>query len=294
MLTVDDLMAGFALRPIIDHRFEAPPIDYYGSSASSEAARAVADVIAGGQLLGQAIAGAALVQPGKATKTVHLVFARSGKVSEPLELEAAPVHEWRSVGCVAVTFVQAGRAVCQGTVLTHVPDQDVITHAPDLAPRPRPGDPEVTVVERGGYEVGVIEGFDELSPEVGPPRLPVWVRFPGAPADPLAGQALTAFATNFFLIGTAMRPHAGMSVGQSHLAVSTGVLGHAITFHAPIDASGWLAIEQEAPYAGAGRTFGRGDVFDEAGHLLASFSQDGMIRGFAEAGAAGRGVGKTL
>jgi acyl-CoA thioesterase II len=122
----------------------------------------------------------------------------------------------------------------------------------------------------------------------------MWVRFPGAPDDPVAGQELVAFATNFFLIGTAMRPHAGLSPGQSHLAMSTGVMSHTVTFHDRIVPGDWLAIEQESPFAGAGRTYGRGDVFDREGRLLASYVQDGMIRSFGDAASGHKGAGKTL
>ena len=48
---------------------------------------------------------------------------------------------------------------------------------------------------------------------VGPAELDVWTRFVGAPDDPVIDQALLAFATDGFLIGTAMRPHAGRRPG---------------------------------------------------------------------------------
>ena len=295
MLTVDDLIKGFTLAPLGDGRFSAPNVDYYGSAGGDGAASAVADVIAGGQLLGQAIAAAGEVHPGKEAKTVHLIFARSGKVSEPLEVVADNTHEGRSFGCVAIRFEQGGRAICQGTVLTHVPDPDFIRHADELPARPGPDSGSVRIEDRGCYEVGILPGADDSLPDVGPASLPMWVRFPGAPANPIIGQALTAFATNFFLIGTAMRPHAGLSPNQSHLAMSTGVLSHTITFHEAIRAGEWLAIEQESPYAGSGRTYGRGDVFDQEGRLLASYVQDGMIRAFGPAGSSGhKGSGATL
>ena len=48
---------------------------------------------------------------------------------------------------------------------------------------------------------------DLSDPElVGPPELDAWVRFVDAPDDPATDQALVAYSTDGFLIGTAMRP----------------------------------------------------------------------------------------
>jgi acyl-CoA thioesterase len=81
-----------------------------------------------------------------------------------------------------------------------------------------------------------------------------------------------------FLIGTAMRPHPGVGQAQAHVTLSTGVIGHTLTFHEPVDAGDWLLLSQRSPYAGRGRSYGRADVFDTSGALVASFVQDDMIR----------------
>src|SRR5438445_766391 len=83
---------------------------------------------------------------------------------------------------------------------------------------------------------GVIFGDADITdPDVtGPPDLDVWTRFVGAPDDPGVSQALLAFATDGFLIGTAMRPHEGVGQAQAHVTLSTGVLSHTLTFHEPL------------------------------------------------------------
>jgi acyl-CoA thioesterase II len=136
--------------------------------------------------------------------------------------------------------------------------------------------------------MAVIEATELASPEdVGSPELSMWVRFRDGPSDEATNQALLAFATNFQLIGVAMRPHAGLSAELSHLRVSTGVLTHTISFHEPVDAHQWLLLEQDVPYAGRGRTYGRGSVYTEAGSLVASFAQEGLIRAMAQPRATG-------
>ena len=41
-------------------------------------------------------------------------------------------------------------------------------------------------------------------------------------------------------------------------------------------------LAHESPYAGAGRSYGRANVFTEDGELVASFVQENMIRDFPE------------
>ena len=108
----------------------------------------------------------------------------------------------------------------------------------------------------------------------------MWVRFPGSGATGVAGQALLAYATDGFLIGTAMRPHAGIGQSMAHVSISTSVLSHTLTFHEPVDAGAWHLLAQESPYAGHGRTYGRANIFAEDGSVVASFVQDNMVRSF--------------
>jgi acyl-CoA thioesterase II len=75
-----------------------------------------------------------------------------------------------------------------------------------------------------------------------------------------------------------MRPHPGVGQAQAHVTVQTGVVSHTLTYHEPFSAGDWLLLAQRSPYAGRGRSYGRGDVFRTDGTLAASFVQDGMIR----------------
>ena len=131
----------------------------------------------------------------------------------------------------------------------------------------------------GEWAVQVVGGVDVDDPDaVGPPELDVWTRFVGASDEPGMNEALLAFATDGFLIGTAMRPHRGVGQSQAHRTISTGVLSHTLTFHEPFSAAEWLLLAHRGVYAGHGRCYGRADVYSAEGQLVASFVQDGMIR----------------
>ena len=156
----------------------------------------------------------------------------------------------------------------------------MLTHRPTRPfPRRRPaGAPRKPAAGR----YACVGGVDINDPDaVGPAELDVWTRFAGAPDHPGTSQALLAYATDGFLIGTAMRPHAGVGQAQAHKTLSTGVLSHTITFHEPFSVADWLLLSHHSPYAGRGRSYGRADVFTEDGRFVASFVQDNMIRAMA-------------
>jgi acyl-CoA thioesterase-2 len=277
-----DLLAAFQLEPVGEGRF-------VGQNAPNGR-----DVIFGGQLLAQTIAAATASQPGKEVKTVHAIFARGGDMRSPVDIDVDTMHSGRSFGSATVTVRQGDRLCARSLVLLHAPEPDAIRHgdaAPEVAP---PDDTTARSFEFDEWRISIVGNVDLSDPDdVGPPELPVWTRFEGAPDDLLTNQELLAYATDGFLIGTAMRPHAGVSQGMAHVTLSTGVVSHTLTFHEPFSAASWLLLAHEAPYAGRGRTYGRAHVFSEDGRLVASFVQDGMVRGIS-ADAANRPAGAVL
>jgi acyl-CoA thioesterase II len=117
-----------------------------------------------------------------------------------------------------------------------------------------------------------------------PAELDIWYRSTDTATDRTISQAVFAWGTDGFLIGTAMLPHEGVSYAQAHVTLDTGVIDHTITFHRPFDLSDWILMHHESPFAGGGRSFGRCDAFDRSGALVASYSQDNMIRPMPQRG----------
>ncbi len=243
-------------------------------------------VVFGGQLLAQSVMAALAGQEGKAVKTIHTIFARGASPETPLDIVVDRMHSGRSVASSTVTISQGETLVTRSLVLLSAQEPDVIRHAD----RPRsvagPDETGGTVRGEGAWEILIVGDVDLSDPElVGPPELDAWVRFVDAPDDPATDQALVAYSTDGFLIGTAMRPHAGVGQAQAHRTLSTGVLSHTLTFHERCPAAEWHLLQQRSSYAGHGRSYGLGDIFRGDGQLAASFVQDAMIR--ARSGAAG-------
>lgn len=236
-------------------------------------------VVYGGQLLAQSIVAASIGHDDKSVKTLHTVFARAGSPDKPVEITVERLHNGRALASSTVTVSQGDRLCARSTALLSADEPDFIRHADRWTSTSPSENADPGSSQNGDWDVRIAHGADIRDPDaVGPARLDVWSRFAGAPTDPATARALLAYATDGFLIGTAMRPHRGVGQALAHKTISTGVLSHTITFHEPFSATDWLLLAHSSPYAGRGRSYGRADVFTEDGQLVASFIQDSMVR----------------
>ncbi|MEV3904253.1 acyl-CoA thioesterase domain-containing protein [Mycobacterium sp. NPDC050551] len=236
-------------------------------------------VVEGTQILGAAIVAAAKRFPEKSVRSVHAVFARAVLVGPPVELEIDVVAEGRSTATAVVSASQNGKRAITVTVFTDVPSGDVIRHH---LPRPEvagPDDANEASMPMTGRQVRLVDVLDVNSPdEVGPPELYAWLHYDPIPARDELAKALIAYFTGHLGISTTMRAHEGIGTAQAHLTVSTAPMTATVSFHEPVRWDGWLLYSHESTQVGAGMSYVRGAVHTEAGELLASFSQDALIR----------------
>lgn len=237
-------------------------------------------VVEGTQVLAQSIVAAAKRFPDKSVRSVYAVFARAVMVAAgPVELEVDVVSEGRSTATAIVTARQNGKRCITTTVLADVPTADVIRHhlpKPDVAP---PSAAHLSPMPMTGRELRLVDVVDVNSPdEVGPPELHAWLHYDPIPARDDLAKALIAYFTGHLGISTTMRAHEGIGTSQAHLTVSTAPMTASVSFHEPVRWDGWLLYTHESTQVGAGMSYVRGAVHTEKGELIASFSQDALIR----------------
>ncbi len=236
-------------------------------------------VVEGTQVLAQAIVAAAKRFPDKSVRSAHAVFARAVVVGPPVEFDIDVVHEGRSMATAVIAAQQNGRRCITVTVLADVPSGDVIRHhlpRPDVA---SPADSNVSPMPMIGRELRLVDVVDVNSPdEVGPPELYAWLHYDPIPSRDDLAKALIAYFTGHLGISTTMRAHEGIGTAQSHLTVSTAPMTITVSFHEPVRWDGWLLYSHESTQVGAGMSYVRGAVHTEEGDLVASFSQDALIR----------------
>jgi acyl-CoA thioesterase len=273
--SVDDVLRAIELTPLGEDRWAAPTVPSGGW-------------VFGGQLVGQAIAGATAAAPGKQVTSVHTVFARVGSPDLPVGVHVAPLHAGRSFASSTVTLSQGERVLASSLVLLAAPEEELVRHAagaPEAGPQ---GGPEGAAVQPpllAGWEVRHEDGADIVDPAaLGPPELRMWSRFGTDRDDPVAARALLAWASVGSFIGTAMRPHPGLGLAIAHHEVSSGVLSHTLTFHDGFSAGEWLLLALRSTFAGGGRVFGTGQVFTGDGRLVAGCQQEAMLRRLTRTG----------
>ena len=241
-------------------------------------------IVDGSQLLGQAVVAASKTFRRHSVRTAHVVFVRAADDERPLVFTVDVLHEGRTFASAIVDVTQGDRRCASVTVLLDVEQTSVIEHADtmpdvgspvDAVPVDMPDDRPSAAPGRAGRP----ERSRRRS--VIPPSTPGSTTTGAIPPGP--GQALIAHFTGHLSISTAMRGpprHRHRHGPQDGVDQRDGDIGD---LSRAGDLGGMDARSpRQAPYAGHGMSYVRGQVFTEHGALIASFTQDGMIRAFAD------------
>jgi acyl-CoA thioesterase II len=242
-------------------------------------------VVEGSQMLAQAMVAAGRHAPGRRVVSASMVFARAADAGAPLDVVLDEITSGRTFTTLATRIEQRGRTCATGVLLLDVTAPDVVRHA--VAPPDVPGPYESTPFDMSvtGRDIRIVDGAYTSDPDapVGPPVLDAWVRFRSVPADPVLHAGLLAQFTGHLSIAAALRPHAGVGEAQAHRTLSTAINAINLAIHREVRADRWMLYHHRSTFAGDGMTHSECRVHDEDGHLLASFTVDAMVRGFADA-----------
>lgn len=233
----------------------------------------------GGQILAQMIVAASAASPDKALKSIHVLFPREGDTSKRMEYGVTKLQDGRTFGTTSIVATQDDKVISTASVSMHAVEDSALHHS---AAPPAVGTPEDAPLFDHGmipWETRNVGGVDLGSKDAGPASFELWMRTPSLGDAPASlHQALLAHATDLTIIGTALRPIEGFSESDSTVALHTAVTSHTLWFHQPFRVDEWLLLVQSSPIVANGRGFGRGDVFNGAGEVVASFAQESMIR----------------
>jgi acyl-CoA thioesterase II len=277
--TFEGMLAIFDVEPL-----DAARTRFAGDGGGGRGRR----VVDGSQILAQCLVAAGKALPGRTVRSAHTLFIGAADPDDKLEFTVTPLRAGRSFASATVTAAQGGRTCTSCTVLLDYPQPDVIRH--DRWTGPPVAGPEAAFpahMPLRGRELRIEGVRDHNSPdEVGPPVLDAWLRYDTVPERDDLRRALLAHFTGHLSISTTMRAHPGIGTAQAHHTVSTAVMGIGVSFHEPVEWDGWLRYHHESTFAGAGMSYVRGQVLTEDGRLLASYTQDAMIRAFEPSGTA--------
>jgi acyl-CoA thioesterase-2 len=272
------------LRQVGEHTYAGP---------SEHEGDVIRNVVFGGQILAQMIMAAHIDRnldrrDDKEVKSIHAIFARAGDYGAPIHYEVERMHDGRTIGSDTVTFSQNGRLMSRGMILWSRDEPDLIRHTSEVGMPDVAGPDALSSRPAGlvfpGAEGQIVDGIDTWSDDepVREPRQNVWLRYHSSYGQAV-DQAIVSWATDGFLIGTAMLPHEGYNQSHAHKGISTGVVSHTLNFHDRFAADEWLLLAHESIWAGRGRTHGRCTIWTEDGRLVATYTQDNLVRAFADA-----------
>ncbi len=247
----------------------------------------------GGQVIGQALSAASQTQEGRTPHSLHAYFIRPGDAQHPIEFEVEEVRNGRSFSVRRVIASQFGKPIIALTSSFHI-EESGMDHqvAMPSVPGPELLEPELKLYRQHAEEIPervrslftadrpieyrIVEAQNPFRPRHGIAKRHMWIRSTAKlPDNPLIHQSMLAYTTDYGFLETALMPH-GISIASPNLQIAS--LDHAIWFHRPFRLDDWLLYVADSPSASGARGFVRGQIFNKEGLLVASISQEGLIR----------------
>ncbi|MGB7983389.1 MAG: acyl-CoA thioesterase II [Candidatus Nanopelagicales bacterium] len=264
--------------------------------------------IFGGQVAAQALVAAGrTVDPERHVHSLHAYFLRPGDPKQPVEFHVERMRDGRGFSVRRVLAHQHGKVTFAMSASFHLPEAASITHTTYAPEVPAPEDlpalrdlmaphlealPAIMVEATPPVDIRPVRGFgqrliswwgdafaDHPTQTGGPENSGedvVWFRAEGPmPDDPLLHVCVATYLSDATLLDAVQRKH-GFHVGSGDLDVAS--LDHAMWFHRPYRADEWALYVTSSPAAEGGLGYARGRMFDAAGELMISITQEGLFR----------------
>lgn len=124
-------------------------------------------------------------------------------------------------------------------------------------------------------EIKPIDPRDPIAPKPMRPRQANWLRISELGEQPVAvHQALLAFASDFYLVGTGLMSH-GLSYLSRGLQVAS--IDHSMHFHRPFDINEWILYDMWSDTTSHAKGLNHGQFWQD-GKLIATTQQEGLMR----------------
>jgi acyl-CoA thioesterase-2 len=248
----------------------------------------------GGQVIGQALVAACrtLDVTARPPHSLHAYFLLGGDPKVPIVYEVERVRDGRSFATRRVVAIQHGEAIFIMSVSFHA-DEPGLTHQAPMPDVPMPEElptladlkqrtlPMPEPVQRfyereRPIELRPVEFDRYMGRKIENGRFHLWLRASGRlPDDPAIHRCVLAYASDMGLLDSSLVPHGRTLFEKEFMAAS---LDHALWFHRPFRADDWLLYAHDSPNLSGSRGFSRGLVFTRDGTLVASVTQEGLVR----------------
>jgi len=250
----------------------------------------------GGHFLGQATAAAlATIDDDRAVHSIHAYFLRAGRPGEPIDYAVEHTRDGRSFCTRRVIASQEGKTVFELIAsFTVAAESEVFDASPpaDFEQLPEPESlpgyhelmarqdplplPEEWALRDHGVDVRIVNAPWSADGPSARQGIRMWIRANGtAPADPRLHTSMLAYQSDESLADNMLVP---FGVTWSSPGVFLVSLDHAMWFHRPIDMNQWHFVEQWPVTVARGRGVATGYVWSRERKLVASFTQEALMR----------------
>ena len=253
------------------------------------------DRVFGGQVLGQSLHAAYQTVPkDRIAHSMHGYFILGGDINIPIDYHVDTIRDGRSFTTRRVVAFQNGKAIFNMAASFHIKEKgeshqinmpNVLT--PDLlltdiqqAERLQHKDPErflrIMKAHPQIFEFKPVDKAIYLQTQNSAPFAHIWFRIKEKIQVDLSFQhQILAFASDYSLLLTATLPHRE-NLNNSKMYYAS--LDHALWFHREYKIDDWLLYVIESPSASNARGFSRGSIFNKKGIMVASVTQEGLMR----------------
>ena len=250
--------------------------------------------IYGGHVMAQALRAARLcADADKKVHSLHGYFLHPGSHAEPVEFTVEVIKQGRSFDVLKVEATQRSRTIFIMSASFHLPEKGIEHQAamPNIV-APSQLQPFSKIFADFAEKFGIqargilssdgpfvfhpLEYYDPFIPGIRAPSQPLWFKPNGTvPVQPDLNAELMAYISDFNLLITSLLPH-NLSFFTTPLKIAS--LDHAMWFHQDFQMNDWMLYEVESPRAAGGRAFCTGRIYSSSGILLASVTQEGLVR----------------
>lgn len=248
----------------------------------------------GGQVVAQALsASIQTVDPDRRPHSLHCHFLRPGKMALTIDYEVVVIRDGGSFSLRQVTALQEGKAIFLATISFQKPETGLQHQQPAPAMVPREAmisewefwqriqqeRPELSYLRPENFTALDIlsrfrPGINAPEPQQ-QPQQSFWFRANGSMSEVNDHFLVVAFQSDLLFLNTALHAHPYTLIDPDVQAAS---LDHCLWFYADIDATQWLYYDMRSPVSGGGRGLNHGYFYTEAGQLVASTAQEGLMR----------------
>ncbi|KPA99993.1 acyl-CoA thioesterase [Ahrensia marina] len=249
----------------------------------------------GGQVIGQAlIAAQRTVANDRFVHSIHCYFLRPGNPAVPIDYHVDTLRNGMSFTTRRVVAHQNDKPIFAMSASFQIEEDGLEHFMPQPLNVPAPEDlaGEKVLVEKikdslpenvkrywgreRPVELRPVSLKHYMSRDPLPPHQDMWLRTTGdVPDSRVVQAAVLGYLSDMTLLDTALFAH-GRSIFDTDLQVAS--LDHSMWFHRPNKLDDWLLYSQDSPNASGARGFTRGSLYARDGSLVASVTQEGLIR----------------